>query len=450
MTENMQRLYARRDELFKQFDNLANENKLGTESKALLDEADALQDQIDQLERAENMQKTTILNGTVAIPKDAQGGFKIIANAIKTGKFQNEIGEELKTGGLNGEDYLLPEDVKLQINEYKKQWKSAKDIVTVINTVCLSGSFNFGKDPTDGLIAFDDGGEVDSSKLPEFVQGKYQIKWYGAIIPISTILQGAERAGLMQFIDIWFVRRSIIVENKKIFETLKSGYNQGVPKQIASEKALRRAINMDLDPAFLESPNMVIVTNQSGFAYLDSLYDENGRPLLQPDPVDATVKRYKGIRVEMFSDAQFPNHSADHAPIIFGDTKDGVWMHVYEDYFFDTDNGKGLGFAKNQALLKVIEGFALTVADGNAYVYAEVKLGTQLTAPTVSITSNKGSWATVEHATGYEYKIDEGAVRYTATALSDVALTSGQTLYVRALGDGVAYLDSAWGSKKNG
>ena len=151
----------------------------------------------------------------------------------------------------------------------------------------------------------------------------------------------------------------------------------------------------------------------------------------------------------MFSDAQFPNHSADHAPIIFGDTKDGVWMHVYEDYFFDTDNGKGLGFAKNQALLKVIEGFALTVADGNAYVYAEVKLGTQLTAPTVSISANKGSWAAVDHATGYEYKIDEGAVKYTATALSDVTLTSGQTLYVRALGDGVAYLDSAWGSKKN-
>lgn len=449
MTENMQRLYARRDELFKQFDNLAKEGKIGAESNALLDEADAIQAQIGQLERAENMQKTTIMGG-VEIPKDAQSGFKILANAIKTGKFQNAIGEELKTGGVNGEDYLLPEDVKLQINEYKKQWKSAKDIVTVINTVCLSGSFNFGKDPTDGLIAFDDGDEVDSTKLPEFVQGKYQIKWYGAIIPISTILQGAERAGLMQFIDLWFVRRSIIVENAKIFEALKAGYNQGTPKQIASEKALRRAINMELDPAFTESPNMVIVTNQSGFAYLDSLYDENGRPLLQPDPVDATVKRYKGYRVEVFSDSQFPNHSADHAPVIFGDTKDGVWMHVYEDYFFDTDNGKGMGFAKNQALLKVIEGFALTVADGNAYVYAEVKLGTQLTAPTITITSNKGTWAEETHATGYEYKIDNGAVKYSATVVADIPLTANQTLYVRAIGDGVAYLDSAWSSKKNG
>lgn len=449
MTENMQRLYARRDELFKQFDNLAKEGKIGAESNALLDEADAIQAQIGQLERAENMQKTTIMGG-VEIPKDAQSGFKILANAIKTGKFQNAIGEELKTGGVNGEDYLLPEDVKLQINEYKKQWKSAKDIVTVINTACLSGSFNFGKDPTDGLIAFDDGDEVDSTKLPEFVQGKYQIKWYGAIIPISTILQGAERAGLMQFIDLWFVRRSIIVENAKIFEALKAGYNQGTPKQIASEKALRRAINMELDPAFTESPNMVIVTNQSGFAYLDSLYDENGRPLLQPDPVDATVKRYKGFRVEVFSDSQFPNHSADHAPIIFGDTKDGVWMHVYEDYFFDTDNGKGMGFAKNQALLKVIEGFALTVADGNAYVYAELKLGTQLTAPTITITSNKGTWAEVTNATGYEYKIDNGAVKYSATVVADIPLTASQTLYVRAIGDGVAYLDSAWSSKKSG
>lgn len=447
MTENMQRLYARREDLFKQFDNLATENKLGAESKALLDEADKVQDQIDQLERAENMQKTTIL-GNVTIPRDSEGGFKIIANAIKTGQFKNAIGEELKTGGVNGEDYLLPEDVKLQINQYKKQWKSAKDVVTVINTVCLSGSFNFGKDPTDGLIAFDDGDEVDSSKLPEFVQGKYQIKWYGAIIPISTILQGAERAGLMQFIDIWFVRRSIIIENKQIFATLKAGYNQGVPKQIANEKALRRAINMELDPAFTESPNMVIVTNQSGFAYLDSLYDDNGRPLLQPDPVDATVKRYKGYRVEVFSDTQFPNHSAEYAPIIFGDTKDGVWMHVYEDYFFDTDNGKGMGFAKNQALLKVIEGFALTVADGNAYVYGEVKLGTQLTAPTITITSNKGTWTAVDNATGYEYRVDNGAVQYSKAVATNIDVATGKTLYVRAIGNGVEYLDSDWASKK--
>lgn len=380
MTKEMEKLVAVRDELLKKVDDLIATNKMDTqEATDLLAEAAKNEAAITNLRKAEELKKgSAVEDGLFENTKSGKkgNGFVVIANALKNGVFTDAIGTPLKTGGLNGENYLLPEDVKLEINIAKKEWLSAKEIVRVESTFALKGSVNYGKDPTEGLIAFDDGDEIDSSKLPEFSQKTFAIKWYGAIIPVSNILTGAEQAGLMTFIRIWFVRRSIITENKAIFAAYKAGYNSGTPKMLADEKALRKSINTDLDPAFTKSTGMKLVTNQSGFNYLDSLYDESGHPLLQADPTKPTSKMYKGYPIYVYSDSQFPNLTSGSgstaktlAPLIYGDTEEGATMKVYEDYFFDTDNGKGLGFAKNQTLLKVIEGFDVISTDTSSYIY---------------------------------------------------------------------------------
>ena len=364
----MQELLAKRENFLNKINSLMAEDKMGTEEATnLLAESAKNEVAITNLEKAE-----ALMNGKPEKPVDKNSdGFKIVANAIKTGRFVNAIGTPLYTGGVNGESYLLPEDVQLAINVAKKEWLSAKDIVTVETTTALKGSINYGTDPTTGLIAFDDGGEVDSSVLPTFSQKTYEIDWYGAIIPISQILTGAEQAGLMQFINIWFVRRSIISENTKIFATLKAGYNSGTPKSLANEAALRKSINTDLDPAYTKSAGMVIVTNQDGFDYLDGLTDDNGQYLLKPSIADPTGYTYKGYPIKVFSNSQLPT-TTNKIPLIYGDTKDGATFKEYQGYFFDTDNGKGAGFAKNQILLKVIEGFDVMSTNTSAYIYAEM------------------------------------------------------------------------------
>lgn len=377
MTEKMQELLAKREELLNKVNSLMAENKMDSEeATALCAEAAKNEVAINNLEKIENIQKGV---PTEPVSNKDSNGFKIVANAIKTGKFVNALGDPLYTGGLNGESYLLPEDVKLAINIKKKEWLSAKEIVNVETTFALKGSVNFGTDPSAGLVAFDDGDEVDSSDLPSFSQKPFEIKWYGAIIPVSQILTGAEQAGLMQFINIWFIRRSIITENTKIFAAFKAGYNSGTPKSLANEAALRKSINTDLDPAYVKSAGMKIVTNQDGFDYLDSLLDDNKRPLLQPDPTDPTAHRYKGFPIKVFSNTQLPNTTTGSGqtavtkiPFIYGDTNDGVTFKEYENYFFDTDNGKGIGFTKNQVLLKVIEGFDVVAMNGDAYIYGEI------------------------------------------------------------------------------
>ena len=59
------------------------------------------------------------------------------------------------------------------------------------------------------------------------------------------------------------------------------------------------------------------LTNQSGFNFLDSLEDGNGRPLLQVNPADRTQYMVGGRAVHVVSDAVLPNNTT--APLYVGD-----------------------------------------------------------------------------------------------------------------------------------
>ena len=64
--------------------------------------------------------------------------------------------------------------------------------------------------------------------------------------------------------------------------------------------------------------SLTVVTNQSGFNYLDTLKDSEGRYMLQEDVTAQTGKSLFGIPVAELSDKQLPNQ-ADTFPIFIGD-----------------------------------------------------------------------------------------------------------------------------------
>ncbi len=73
--------------------------------------------------------------------------------------------------------------------------------------------------------------------------------------------------------------------------------------------------------------------------------------------------------------------------------------------------------------------------------------GKQLSTPFISI-SEEGlaSWNAIENAVGYTYKIDEGTEKNT-NSLS-VQLKNGESIVVKAVGDGTNYTDSAYSSSQ--
>lgn len=301
-------------------------------------------------------------------PKDEKeaNGFKAIAKMIK-GKMLNDKEKALISGesATAGENYLVPEDVRAAIIELRKSYKSAKNLVTVVQTDSLAGSVNFEKGTAAGLTEFEDGDTIAEDTTPAFELKKFAIKWFGKIIPISRILLGAEKAGLMAYLDRWFVKNAVLSENAKIFETMKAGYNGGTVKALNGWKAFKKSINVDLDPACLTDG--VIITNQSGFAALDEEEDKDGRPVLQPNPANPTQKMFQGLPIEVFADAQLPNIDGTHFPMIYGSAKAGCYFVEHQALEFAAS--EHANFNKNQNTLRVIEGFDVMSADTTAYIY---------------------------------------------------------------------------------
>ena len=293
-------------------------------------------------------------------------GYKAMAKMLR-GQPLEEAEKALISGtdATSGENYLVPEDVRVGINELRKTYVSAKSLVTVETTDALAGSVNYESGTPAGLTAFDDGDAITEETNPAFVQKKFTIGWHGKLIPISRILLGAEKAGLMNYLNRWFVRNAVLTENADIFSTLKAGYASGTPKAVAGWKALKKSITVDLDPSCLLDG--VIVTNQSGFAALDAEEDADGQPVLQPNPANPTQKLFQGLTIHVFPDAQLPNIDTTHFPVIYGSLKAGCTFVEHQSLEFTLD-GSYL-FNKNQNCLRVIEGFDVMSTDTGAYVY---------------------------------------------------------------------------------
>jgi len=335
MTKRMrelQNLIMQKSEEVKSF--LDGEAKDLDKAGALLDEIDALQKEFDLLARAEKANKAGVPETPAQDPEKADG-FQAVTKMLAK-KDLSEAEKALVTGdgAADGENLLIPEDVKAEINELRKTYISAKSLVTVETTDALAGSVNYEDGVPTGLTEFEDGAEIATETNPKFKAIKFAIKHFGKLIPISRILLGAEKAGLMGYINRWFLKNAVLTENAAIFGALKSGYNGGTPKAIAGWKELKKSITVDLDPSCLLGG--VIVTNQSGFACLDAEEDADGRPVLQPNPTNPTQKTFQGLPVHVFPDAQLANIDGTHFPMIYGDTKAGATFVEHKTLEFQT------------------------------------------------------------------------------------------------------------------
>jgi HK97 family phage major capsid protein len=336
-------------------------------AQGLLEEIKELQKELDVLAELEQVNKGNVPTDPVPGAEKKANGFQMLAKMLHR-KPLNEVEKTALVSGTNsenGETYLVPEDVRAEINELRKTYVSAKSLVTVETTDALAGSVTYEAGVPAGLADFDDGDAIAEETGVKFVLKKFTIAWKGKIIPVSRILLGAAKASLMNYLNRWFVRNAVISENAKIFEALKTGYNEGTPKAVAGWKALKKSITVDLDPSCLI--NGVIATNQSGFAALDAEEDNDGRPVLQPNPARPTEKLFQGLPVHVFPDAQLPNIDATHFPMIYGDTKAGATFVEHQNLEFTVS--EHFLFNKNQNCLRVIEGFDVMSTDTGAYIY---------------------------------------------------------------------------------
>lgn len=368
MTKKMRELQAKMLELKEQAKGylVEGEGRDLTKAEETLDQLDALQKEYDIEARMEAANKA-------AVPAEEVGkagkvdGFKMIAKLMHRKALDDREKTALVSGtnAENGESYLVPDDVRAEINELRKSYVSAKHLVGHTTTDALAGSETWEDGVPTGLTDFDDGDAIPEESGIKFVLKKFAIAWKGKLIPVSRILLGAAKASLMNYLDRWFVKNAILSENTKIFDTLKAGYNGGTPKAVAGWKALKKSINKDLDPSC--KIDGVIITNQSGFTALDEEEDNDGRPVLKDNPMHATEKMFQSLPIYVFPDSHLPNIDDTHFPIIYGATKAGATFVEHQNLEFAIS--EHFLFNKNQNCLRVIEGFDVMSTDTSAYIY---------------------------------------------------------------------------------
>lgn len=373
MTKRMREIQAEILEKTKEAKELTTgESKDLEKAETIMNEVEALEKEFELEARIEKAGKAGVPEETF-VQKEKVKGADVIIKMLK-GQTLSEEEKALVSGtdATHGENYLVPDDVKAEINELRKTYVSAKSLVTIETTDALAGSVNYESGIPVGLTAFDDGDTIAEETAPAFVKKSFTISFFGKLIPISRILLGSEKAGLMGYLNRFFIKNAILTENAEIFGALKAGYNSGTPKDIVGWKELKKSITVDLDPSCLIDG--VIVTNQSGFAALDAEEDADGRPVLQPNPANPTEKLFQGMRIHVFPDTQLPNIKTGSEPsvvttypMIYGSTMAGATFVEHNSLEFATSDQ--FGFNKNQNYMRVIEGFDVMSTDTSAYIY---------------------------------------------------------------------------------
>ena len=341
------------------------ENELGTEEDAPGEEQEEASEEVEEEERNLNnkgedkMEKRQVINVEDTQIEERDAFIKTLQNKAtpeERALVVESIGED---GG-----YLVPQDIATQINELKRNYKSAKELVDVVSTGTLSGSFvvEAGGNVTQ-LVNFDEDNQGLDEQAPKFDTVEYSINSYGAVTPISNSFLQDETGGFMTYLNRLFARKAIKTENAKIFEALETGKDA---KEVSDINGIKELFNVELDASI--AANAVVVTNQTGFQLLDSLEDNNGRGLLQDNPADATQKLLQGRVVHVFSDAEL---SADTgAPIYVGDLDEAI--KFFDRGVYEVAISKEAGFYKNQTVARVVERFDVVQADADAYVLANI------------------------------------------------------------------------------
>jgi phage major capsid protein, HK97 family len=291
-------------------------------------------------------------------------GLVAVKNYIKSG-IVNAAGPLKESEGENG-GYLVPEDVRTAINEYRRSFVSLKNYVDVRSVVVPSGSEVYEKtSQLTGLTNITELGEIQEMNAEVFEKITYAVKNFGGILPVSRFLLQDSPENLLAYLGKWFMKKQVVTENKEIIAVLKTL----TKKAITKVDEIKEAFNVTLDPIFLD--NTKVLTNQDGFNVLDSLKDKNGNYLLQPVVTDPTKRILLGKEVIVLPNTHLPNETANKFPLYIGDLKEAVRVYELNELEIKSTDVGGKAFTRNSYDTRLITRFDVKAIDKEAVVKLE-------------------------------------------------------------------------------
>lgn len=362
MNKKLRELMQLKAEKVTMAENAIN-NKETELANSLMEEIKGYTEEINQIQNLisyKNDDKVVDL----AEEKKEETGLVAVKNYIKSG-IVNAAGPLKESEGENG-GYLVPEDVRTAINEYRRSFVSLKDHVDVRSVVVPSGSEVYEKtSQLTGLTNITELGEIQEMNAEVFERITYKVKDFGGILPVSRFLLQDSPENLLAYLGKWFMKKQVVTENKEIIAVLKTL----TKKAITKVDEIKEALNVTLDPIFLD--NTKVLTNQDGFNVLDSIKDKNGNYLLQPVLNDPTKRLLLGKEVIVLPNTHLPNETANKFPLYVGDLEEAVRVYELDELEIKSTDVGGKSFTRNSYDTRLITRFDVKAIDKEAVVKLE-------------------------------------------------------------------------------
>ncbi|MGJ3789084.1 phage major capsid protein [Lactiplantibacillus argentoratensis] len=265
---------------------------------------------INQEKEPDNMAKQTIIDPN---SNENKTGIPAFEQYVRT---HGETRDGLKTDGASA---VIPKELITPVFQLKQSNYNLAQYATVKQVSSGSGTYPIATSQQSAVLATkDELADIADIDANMFTEVPFDVKTRAGKIALSNeVVEDAEvdivsevKTQLQQLVDN--------TDNTQIMGLLTG--TSFAKATAANIDDLKKIFNVTLDPAL----SKMWLVNQSGFNYLDTLKDSEGRYLLQPNPTAPSGFTLLGAPVVMISDKLLANNADGTFPMIAGDLSQAV------------------------------------------------------------------------------------------------------------------------------
>ena len=271
-------------------------------------------------------------------------------------------------GGLT-----VPKDIRTAVKELRRSEDALENLVNVERVSTLSGSRVIERyadqTPFDNV---DEAAQFPEVSTPQFEKIEYKVKKKGGILKVTQELLSDTAENIIGYLKKWIAKKAKATRNFMIVAKIRE-ITKDAEVSVEGLDELKKIFNILLDPAIALTAG--VVTNQDGYNWLDTLKDQDGKYILQPDPTKPTSTLLFGkYPVKKVSNKTMPSVAVEggfKVPIVCGDLKEAITIFDRETLTVDISSSAGDLWGKDQTGIKVRERLDIQSVDEEAIIMAE-------------------------------------------------------------------------------
>lgn len=365
-------------------DNLEDAKKARKEMKDLQEKYDLL-DEMEQ-EEGEGV-KNQAAAGKVNEIKGKKNVVSALVNALRAGfkkkpvaKEDMEVLDAMKEGSDEDGGLTVPADISTTIRTLRRSEDALETIVRTERTTKVKGSrvyeVNADSVPFDTV---DEESQFPDVATPVLKKVEYVIKKFGGILKATYELLEDSDENIISYLENWIARKVKATRNALIIKKMDE-MTDGFEIEATSVDDLKNIFNVELDPALVAGSK--VLTNQSGFNWLDKLKDKEGNYILQKDVTNPSKRLLFGTYpVAVMSNKTIKNGATGKVPIYCGNFEEAITLFDREKLTIGISTEAGDLWSKDQTGIKVRERLDCQIVDDMAVYKAEIPAD-QISEPT--------------------------------------------------------------------